>query len=161
MHLGVATTMEAIREQYWVPHLRSKVKKAINRCHTCKVFSTRPYRAPTTAPLPEFTASEGRLFEVTGIDFPRPLICKMKRNMTEKCYVVIFTCATSRAVHLELTHSQTAEEFQEKLISFITRRTRFRRIISDDATVFKATASWIKKIRKSERLPNYLATHEI
>ena len=158
MHLGVANTMEAIREQYWVPHLRSKVKKAIKRCHTCKAFSTRPYRAPTTAPLPEFTTSERRPFEVTG---PRPLICKVKRNKTEKCHVVIFTCATSRAVHLELTHSQTAEEFQEILNSFIARRTRPRRIISDNATVFKATASWIKKIRKSERLPTYLATHEI
>ena len=27
MHLGVANTMAAIRKQYWVPHLRSKVKK--------------------------------------------------------------------------------------------------------------------------------------
>ena len=69
--------------------------------------------------------------------------------------------ATSRAVHLELTHLQTAEEFQEILNSFITRRTRPRRIISDNATVFKTTAPWIKKIQKSERLQNYLATHEI
>ena len=34
MHLGVANTMAAIRKQYWVPYLRSKVKKAIKRCHT-------------------------------------------------------------------------------------------------------------------------------
>lgn len=75
--------------------------------------------------------------------------------------MVIFTCATSRAVHLELTHSQTAKEFQEILNTFIAIRTRPRRIICDNATVFKATASWIKKIRRSERLQNYLATHEI
>ena len=141
--------MAAIKEQYWVPHLRSKVKKAINRCNTCKVFSTKPYRAPMTAPLPEFTTSEGRPFEVTGADFARPSICKVKKSETAKCYAVIFTY-TSRAVHLELTHSQTAEEFQEILNSFITRRTRPRRIISDNATVFKATASWIKKIRKGK-----------
>ena len=108
-----------------------------------------------------FARIQNRRIEVTGIDFPRPLICKVKINETEKCYVVIFTCATSRAVHLELTHSQTAEEFQKILNSFITRKTRPRRIISDNATAFKTTASWIKKIQKSERLQNYLATHEI
>ncbi|XP_028415673.1 uncharacterized protein LOC114539152 [Dendronephthya gigantea] len=153
--------MAAIRENWWVPHLRSKVKKVIKKCNTCKVFSAKPYGAPTTAPLPEFRTNESKPFQVTGVDFAGPLICKVGKNETEKCYVVVFTCATSRALHLELTHSQTAEEFQEKLNSFITRRTRPRRIVSDNATVFKATASWIKRIRKSEKLHNYLATQEI
>jgi hypothetical protein len=69
--------------------------------------------------------------------------------------VVIFTRATSRAVHLELTHSQLADEFQQILNVFITGRTRPRRIISDNATVFKVAATWIKKIQGSERLHNY------
>ena len=52
-----------------------------------------------------------------------------------------------------MTKSQTADEFQRKLNTFITRRTRPELIISD--RVFKAIASWIKEIRKSEttRLP--------
>ena len=78
-----------------------------------------------------------------------------------KCYVLIFTCATSRAVHLEVTKSHTAEEFQRKLNSFIARKTRPCLIISDNASVFKASASWIKKIRKSERLPDHLAREDI
>ena len=76
-------------------------------------------------------------------------------------YVLIFTCATSRAVHLELTRSQTAEEFQRKLNAFITRRTRPEKIVSDNAATFKATATWIERIRKSEKLQNYLAQQEI
>ena len=75
--------------------------------------------------------------------------------------MVIITCASSRAVHLEITHSQTAEEFEDVLNQFITRRTRLRRIISDNATVFKTTAIWIQKIRNSERLHYYLAAQEI
>ena len=74
---------------------------------------------------------------------------------------MIFTCATSRAVHLEVTKSHTAEEFQRKLNSFIARKTRPCLIISDNASVFKATASWIKKIRKSERLSDHLAREDI
>ena len=162
MHLGVANTMATIRDNWWIPHLRSKVKKVVNRCNNCKVFSTKPFGAPTTAQLPEFRTNESRRpFEVTGVDFAGPLICKLKKNEVDKCYVVIFTCAASRAVHLELTHSQSAEEFQEVLNSFITRRTRPRRLISDNAMVFKATASWIRKLRRSEILFNYLAAQEI
>ena len=43
----------------------------------------------------------------------------------------IFACRTSRAVHLELTRTQTAKEFQWKLNAFRTRKTRPERIISD------------------------------
>ena len=74
---------------------------------------------------------------------------------------MIFTCATSRAVHLEVTKSHTEEEFQRKLNSFIAKKTRPCLIISENASVFKATASWIKKIRKSERLPDHLAREDI
>ena len=152
--------MASIRENWWVPQLRSKVKKAIKKCNVCKIYSAKPYGPPATSQLPEFRTEAGRPFEVTGVDFAGPLVHKITKKEEGKCYVLIFTCATSRAVHLELTHSQTAEEFQEKLNSFVTRKTRPRRIISDNATVFKATAKWIKAIR-SECLQNYLATQEI
>lgn len=78
-----------------------------------------------------------------------------------KAYILIFACAVLRAVHLEETKSQTAEEFQRKLHAFITRKTRPWRIISDNAAVFKTTADWIRKIRRSEQLQNFLATQEI
>ncbi|XP_029204053.2 uncharacterized protein LOC114968097 [Acropora millepora] len=54
-----------------------------------------------------------------------------------------------------MTKSQTAEEFQRKLNGFITRRTRPKRIVSDNA------ATWIRKIRKSEELQDFLAQQEI
>ena len=51
-HLGVASTMAAVREEWWIPQLRSKVKKIVNSCYLCKVFSTRPYGPTETAALP-------------------------------------------------------------------------------------------------------------
>lgn len=72
---------------------------------------------------------------------------------------MLFTCSTSRAAPLEVPTSKTAEEFQRKLNSFIARRPRL--IISDNASVFEATASWIKKIRRSERLQDHLAKEDI
>ena len=60
-----------------------------------------------------------------------------------KAYVIIFTCAAMRAVHLELTKSQLVDECQAKLNAFITRRTRPETLISDNGRAFKATAEWI------------------
>ena len=116
--------MAAVREEWWIPQLRSKVKKIINSCYLCKVFSAQPYRPTETAALPPFRTECGRPFETTGIDFAGPLSYKIFKKEQGKCHILIFTCATSRSVHLEMTKSQTAEEFQRKLNGFITRRTR-------------------------------------
>ena len=40
MHLGTAGTMAEVRNDWWIPHLRAKVKKVVNDCNTCKVFRT-------------------------------------------------------------------------------------------------------------------------
>ena len=39
MHMGVANTMGALREIWWIPKMRSLVKKVIRNCNVCKVFS--------------------------------------------------------------------------------------------------------------------------
>ena len=44
---------------------------------------------------------------------------------------------------------------------FITRTTRSKVMISDNASVFKSTATWMKNIRTSERLLDYLARQDI
>ena len=102
-HLGVASTMAAVREEWWIPQLRSKVKKIINSCYLCKVISAQPYRPTETAALPPFRTECGRPFETTGIDFAGPLSYKISKKEQGKCHILIFTCATSRAVHLEMT----------------------------------------------------------
>ena len=66
-----------------------------------------------------------------------------------------------RAVHLEVAKSQTVGEFQMKLNAIITRRTRPQLMISDNAQVFKSTANWIRNIRKSEKLQDFLAKQKL
>lgn len=62
---------------------------------------------------------------------------KISKKEQGKCHMLIFTCATSRAVPLEVTKSQRAEEFKEKLNAFNTRRTRPKRIVSDNGLSFQ------------------------
>ena len=141
--------------------MRAKVKKIFKNCNICKVYSTKPYGFPSISALPENRTEGSRPFKVTGVDFARPFLYKVGKKEEGKCYVIIFTCACSRAVDLEVASTQTADEFKSKLNAFISRRTRRCIIISDNAKVFKATADWIKTVRKSEKLQNYLARENI
>ena len=159
-HLGVANTMGSLREHWWIPHLRSRVRKHLRNCNTCKVYSTKPYGVNTTAALPEFRTTVSRPFQHTGVDFAGPHKYRVGKKEEGKAFFLLFTCASSRAVHLELTKSQTVEEFKAKLNSFITR-TRSKLIISDNAQTFRATASWTRKIRKNEVLQDFLAKQKI
>ena len=160
-HLDVTNTMASVRENWWIPKLRAKVE-VIKNCNICKVYSTKPYGVPSTSALPEYRTEGNRPFEVTRVDFAGPFVYKVgKKEEGGKCYVIIFTCASSRAVHLEVASTQTADEFKSKLNAFISRRTRPRIIISDNAKVFKATADWIKTVRTSEKMQNYLARENI
>ena len=81
----------------------------------------------------------------------------LKAELHER-YIFLFTCAISRAVQLELTKTQTTEEFQRKLN--LARGTRPRVMVSDNTSVLKSTATWMKNSRKSERLQDYLARQD-
>ena len=111
------------------------MKKVINDCKRCKVFRAQPYGPAATSLLPSFRTEGGRPFKTTGIDFPGPITYKISKKEQGKCHMLIFTCTLSRVLHLEVTKSQRAEEFKEKL-----------NFVSDNRAVFRTTAAWIKKI---------------
>ncbi|KAK3752450.1 hypothetical protein QZH41_013493, partial [Actinostola sp. cb2023] len=97
MHLGVASTMAAIREEWYIPKLRCKVKSITNKCPICKLYSTKPYGPTLTSAMPTFRTDIGRPFETTGVDFAGPLQYKItKQDSGGKAYILIFTCATVR-----------------------------------------------------------------
>ena len=134
----------------------------VNTCNVCKVFSTNPYGARATGDMPQFRVEGSRPFETTGVDFSGPITFKIAKEGSGKMlHFAVYQCATSRAVHFELTKTQMAKEFQRKLNFFIARRTRPKVMISDNASVFKSIATWTKNIRKSERLQDYLARQDI
>ncbi|XP_064482812.1 uncharacterized protein LOC135395646 [Ornithodoros turicata] len=55
----------------------------------------------------------------------------------EQSYILIVTCAVTRAIHLELTKSMSAEDFMQAFIRFIARRGVPLKIYSDNFLTFK------------------------
>ena len=76
--------------------------------------------APNIAPLPRMRVMQTRPFQHTGLDFAGPLM--VKDGNQSKAYVTLFTCATTRAVHLELAPDMSAGTFRQSLEKFVARR---------------------------------------
>ena len=58
-----------------------------------------------------------------------------------KAYIVIFTCATSRSVILDLVEDNSSKNFTNSIKRWIARRGCPNKIISDNGTVFKSQDS--------------------
>lgn len=161
-HLGVANTLATVREGHWIPHLRAKVKKVINdwklRCARCSVQN----RMDRQQQLLHCRRSEPKTDDRTrpqGSTTLNLLPIRSQRRSKANA-MLIFTCGMSRAIRLKVTKSQRAEELKEKLNAFITRCTRPKCIVSDNGPVFRTTAAWIKKNRKSVMLQDYFARQQ-
>ena len=107
----------------------------------------QPFTAPPTAPLLKFRTQGDRAFETVGVDIAGPLEYKVSKNIQGKAYVALYTCATSRAVHLHLLPDIDADEFKRSLGEFIARRGLPTRIVSDNRKTFVATAKWLNKLK--------------
>ena len=161
LHGGVILTMAKIRENYWIPRLRRLVKKSRKGCPRCRRFLTKPYQAPTPAPLPT-TRTEGTTpYKVIGVDFAGPIKYKIKKTQEGKAYLVLYACSLTRGVYLEVLESLETLPFLRSLKRLIARRGRPSLIYSDNAKTFQAAASWLKKVMKDENFHSELSKYEI
>ena len=156
LHGGVRETLAEVRSHYWICQGRQQVKKFAQKCVTCRKFQGRPYPAPVTAELPEFRVTESRPFSKTGVDFAGPIYIKTGKSQMRKVYLCLYTCAVTRALHLELADDLTANCFIQCFRRFSARRGRPQLIISDNAKTFKAASKWIKKLIANEDVQRYL-----
>ena len=103
-HSGINSTLAFIRYNYWI--VRGTVKNFLKNCVIYKIVQGKTALSPETPRLPEFRVSCNHLFENVGVGYAGPLYFKENVNncvRLSKCYVLLFTCAATRAVYLELT----------------------------------------------------------
>ena len=161
LHGGVGLTMAAIRENYWIPKLRSVVKKVRKECFGCKRYQATAVNSPPPGTLPNDRVSGESAFEFIGVDFAGPIRYKRGSDREGKAYLALFSCSLIRAVHLELLPNLETSTFIPCLKRFIARRGRPKRIYSDNGGTFIKAANWIRTLRKDEKLQGYLQDHEI
>ena len=128
----------------------------------CLKMEGRPYPTPTTPDLPEERVSDGPPFVNTGVDFAGPLYVQNGTQDEQiKAYVCLFTCAATRAVHLELTPDLSAATFLLAFRRITSRRGIPSVMISDNAKVFQSASSVIKKVVQPEEVSKYMLNNQI
>ena len=96
-----------------------------------------------------------RPFTVTGVDFTGALYV-YHRGEENKVYICLFTCATSRAIHLEVVTNLSTEAFLLAFRRFARRRSTPQLMISDNATTFQSAAEELKTQSSSEKVRTVL-----
>jgi len=115
---GVRETLTEIRHQFWIIKGRQAVKDVLSKYVTCKKMLGRAYSTPPAPPLPSFRVSDDLAFSKVGVDFTGPLYVKniyQSKGERNKWYIALFTCASARAVHLDLTPDLSATSFLKLL----------------------------------------------
>lgn len=154
--------MGMVRERFWIPKLRVIAKSVIYNCNKYKKHRVKRLPAPTTSQLPEFRTTFTEPLAVTGVDFAGPLLYRdRKQKSADKAYVILYTCASTRAVHLKLVKGMGVADFQRSFKEFVARRGIPSKIISDNAKTFKAGSDWLSQLRIDTGLHNYLAKNYI
>ena len=141
-HAGVGTLLTAVRSEFWVLGLRAIARRVVGGCLACR-WQDAPAGSEQTAPLPRDRATCAPPFAVTGVDFAGPLFsvdCPQK-----KLYICLFTCAVTRAVHLEITESLSLQHFMMAFRRFAARRGVPSTVYSDNATTFRGADVLLRK----------------
>ena len=165
MHSGINHTLSMSRERFWVLRGRETVKRILKGCVVCRRHQARTI-APNPMPdLPRIRVDDAPPFTNTGLDFLGPLYIvkrnESEENTTSKVYVCLYTCAATRAVHLELTRTLSTQEFLLSFRRFVNRRGLPSVLTSDNATTFKSASREIQRICRSKEVQDFIASRSV
>ncbi|XP_026747153.1 uncharacterized protein LOC113508367 [Trichoplusia ni] len=135
LHGNTATVMNEVRQKYWILGLRATLQAVPHGCQWCKLRKSTP-AIPPAGDLPSERLQHHQFpFACTAVDYFGPMQVTIGRKV-EKRWVALFTCLTTRAVHLELAPSLSASSMIMALRRMAARRGTPRTLFSDNGTNF-------------------------
>lgn len=132
-HLGKNSVLAELRQKYWIPRAGHLIKGIISKCVDCRKYHAKPIMQKMADLPADRVCGDTPAFAHTGMDYFGPLEVKRGRTITKR-YGVIFTCCSSRAVHLEVAHSLTTDSCINAIRRFLARRGSVALIRSDNGT---------------------------
>ena len=132
----------------------------VNNCTTCKYTLQKKFTYPGPPPLPQERVTFDKPFQCVGVDHLGCILVKEGEEYV-KHYICLFTCCSSRAVHLELTDSLSAEAFILCLRRFVAQCSLPQKLISDNGKNFVATNKFLVNLQECPEVQEYLHNHKI
>lgn len=158
-HNGIKETLTEIRSKFWIIRGRQFVRKILYKCVVCRRLQGRPYAPPNAPALPGSRLSVDYPFTFIGVDFAGPLYLKHEENA--KAYIALYTCGVSRAIHLDLVPSLSADAFLRSFQRFTARRGVPKEVRSDNAKTFKSASKSLSALFNLPEVRDHLLTHRV
>ena len=95
------------------------------------------------------------------MDFTGALHVRNQSRTLCKAYICLFTCATTRAVHLEVVQNLSVPTFIQCFRRFVSRKSLPRLLISDNASTFVAGSKEIQRLSDCKDLKESLSKHGV
>lgn len=167
LHSGAQATLSAVRLNFWPINGRNVVQKILRKCITC--FKVNPSTSfNQMGNLPKARVTPQRPFHTAGVDYAGPFLVKdgkAKNRTMVKCYLCIFICFTTKAVHLELAGDLSSEAFLNCFKRFVSRRGICSELYSDNGTNFVGAESELKntinQIKRDSKFLEFISINSI
>ena len=135
-HNGLKQTLVEFRNEFYITRARQFVR---GLCVTCKKIHGRPYKYPPFSQLPIYRQVLIVPFSVCGVDYCGPVyVGNLYDDEMYKAFIVIYTCAATRGILIDLVENGSSKTFINSMRKFIGRRGCPAKFVSDNGTVFKS-----------------------
>ena len=146
-HQGQNHVLAEIRQRYWILGAGVVVRSMLKRCVNCRKYQARLGKQKM-ADLPSFRLEATEpAFTNVGMDYFGPFEIKCGRS-TRKRYGVVFTCMTTRAIHIEVAHSLDTSSCIDAIRRMISRRGPIKKLVSDNGTNLVGAQAELKRALK-------------
>ncbi|CAK1593694.1 unnamed protein product [Parnassius mnemosyne] len=149
LHTGPGLLSSVLRVKYWILSARRAIRAIISKCNVC--FRSKPQPGfPMMADLPEpRVRAVVKAFVHTGCDYAGPVLVTPYRGKgikSRKAYICLFTCLTTRAVHIELASDLSTACFLAAMKRFLARRGSVQCFYTDNGTNFIGARSYLRDL---------------
>ena len=143
------SVLNELRQKYWILGLRQGLRNLVSNCSICKIKRAKPANPKMSALPSGRVAYRLKPFSHCGLDYFGPMLIKIGRRQ-EKRWGALFTCLTTRAIHIEIVHSLNSDSTIMSLKRFIARRGTPLVIYSDNGTNFRGASKELKLALKEQ-----------
>ncbi len=138
LHAGPSSLLSILNQRYWVIRGKEAARWSVKKCITCTRHRSTSMKQ-LMGDLPLHRVNPSRPFSKVGIDYAGYFSIRLpvRSKATLKCWLAIFVCLSTRAIHIEVVSSLSTDCFLAALRRFVSRRGLPSDIFSDCGTNFK------------------------
>ena len=115
-HIGYKHTPTEFRQRFWIVQGRKLVFNLLRKYIICKKIEGKSYAYPPSLSLTTLRLNHTHPFDTTGVDNFGPLLvkevfCEKNNDKMYKAWVILHTCASTRAILLDLVPRPNSTSF--------------------------------------------------